>query len=145
MFKWKIVANLTAPLGFTASSLGNHEFDDGVDDLVSYADAVAGAYPLLAANLDFTQEPELTSRIEPSLVVTLRGGVKVGVIGFLTPDTKDLASTGKVKFLDEVTSLRKEAARLRSEAGVNIFVAVGHSGYEQDIRIAKEVRLRLAD
>ena len=34
MFKWRVVANLTRPLGYTAQSLGNHEFDDGVPDLV---------------------------------------------------------------------------------------------------------------
>ena len=39
MFKWSIVANLTSSLGYTASSLGNHEFDDGVSDLEDFTHA----------------------------------------------------------------------------------------------------------
>ncbi len=57
MFKWPIVANLTSYMGYTASSLGNHELDDGVGDLVDYLDATRSAYPTLACNLDTRLEP----------------------------------------------------------------------------------------
>ncbi len=42
---------MTRSLGYTASSLGNHEFDDGVVDLVKFATEVTPVYPLLACNL----------------------------------------------------------------------------------------------
>ena len=51
MLKWKVVANMTKQLGYTASSLGNHEFDDGVGDLVGFASEVTSSFPLLACNL----------------------------------------------------------------------------------------------
>lgn len=138
MFKWHVVANLTSPLGYTASSLGNHEFDDGVRDLEAYAKSVAQAYPLLACNLDLTSEPGLRDLIKPAIVKTI-GGQKVAIIGYVTPDTKELSNTGSVTFLDEVKSIQQEVDRLKAEEGVKIFIAVGHSGYEQDQRIAKEV------
>ena len=75
---------------------------------------------------------------EGSVITTLDDGTKIGIIGFVTPDTKDLASTGKIIFLDEVQSIERELAKLKRE-GVGIFVAVGHSGYEKDLEIAKEV------
>jgi 2',3'-cyclic-nucleotide 2'-phosphodiesterase (5'-nucleotidase family) len=74
-----------------------------------------------------------------SIVVTVRGNIKVGIIGYVTPETKDLASTGNVVFLDEVESIRREVNRLRRRR-VTIFIAVGHSGYKMDQKIAAEVR-----
>ncbi len=139
MFKWRIVANLTTPIGYTASSLGNHEFDDGVEDLVHFLDATAHAFPTVACNLELSAEPELAQRLKCSVVETMSNNWKVGIVGYLTPDTKQLASTGRVVFKDEVESIRKEVERLR-QRGVNIVIAVGHSGYEMDKRIAREVR-----
>ena len=50
-----------------------------------------------------------------------------------------LSSPGKkIKFLDEVEAVKKEAARLKSQ-GVNIIIAVGHAGIDVDINIAKNV------
>ena len=64
MFKWSIVANLTSRLGYTATSLGNHELDDGVGDLIQFVDATRNVYPNLACNLDMSKEPELAKRIK---------------------------------------------------------------------------------
>ena len=139
MFKWRIVANLTSTMGYTATSLGNHELDDGVDDLVKFVDATKSAYPSLACNLDMSAEPELAQRVQGSHVERLSDGTLVGVVGFVTPDTKDLASTGDIVFLEEVASIRKEVERLR-KLGVKIIIALGHSGYEKDLEIAREVR-----
>jgi 5'-nucleotidase len=71
-------------------------------------------------------------------VVKEVGGRRVGIIGYVTPETKDLASTGKVKFLSEIQSIRNEAQRLKTQ-GVDIIIAVGHSGYEVDQEIGKQV------
>ena len=47
MFKWRVVANLTSSLGYDASCLGNHEFDDGCADLEAFSNAIEDSYPLL--------------------------------------------------------------------------------------------------
>ena len=43
--------NFDCLTGYTASSLGNHEFDDGVGDLVKFAREVTDTFPVLACNL----------------------------------------------------------------------------------------------
>ena len=43
----------------------------------------------------------------------------------------DSSKPGKVKFLDEVESINKEAQRLKNQ-GINIIIAVGHSGFIKD-------------
>ncbi|KAK5641699.1 hypothetical protein RI129_010246 [Pyrocoelia pectoralis] len=45
-----------------------------------------------------------------------------------------------MKFLDEVESIRDESERLNA-SGVKIIIALGHSGYEMDKMIAREVPL----
>ena len=117
------------------------EFDDGVDQLVDFLRATDDSYPTLACNLDLSEEPQLRSLLRPSKIVHLGPGnrIKVGVIGYVTPETKDLASTGRVVFLDEVESIRKEAEKLK-RAGAKIIIALGHSGYEMDMKIAEEVQ-----
>jgi len=65
-------------------------------------------------------------------------GKKIGIIGYLTPETEVLSSSENVIFKDEVQSIREEVEKLK-EQGVNIFIALGHSGFETDKRIAREV------
>ena len=65
-------------------------------------------------------------------------GTKIGVIGYLTPETKVLSQSGNVKFLDEVESIKREVTILKNQ-GVKILIAVGHSGFATDKKIAAEV------
>lgn len=63
--------------------------------------------PILAANLDFSQELDLqnATALKPSMVFTLND-TKVGIIGYLTPETTSMATTGQVKFLPEIESIK---------------------------------------
>lgn len=117
--------------------MGNHEFDDGVKGLVPFLNNVT--FPVVTANLDLSNEPSMqhTKSLKPSVILTAKGR-KIGVIGFLTPETKHLSRTGNVTFIDEVESVSKEAKKLTSE-GCNIIIALGHSGYQADLRIAEKV------
>jgi len=137
MFKWRVVANLTSSLGYDASCLGNHEFDDGVADLEAFSNAIEDSYPLLACNIDVTQEPGLKGKIKPYIIKTV-GRQKIAIIGYVTPDTKDLSNTGNVVLKDEILSIRKVVKEVRQK-GVNIIIALGHSGYDKDLEIAKRV------
>ena len=142
MFKWPIVANLTNALGYTASSLGNHEFDDGDRDLQNFTKAVP--YPMLACNVDLKQQPALNALIKPSITKQiLHRGIKreVGIIGYVTPDTRELSNAGaNVKFVDEISELQKEVRKMKLR-GIKIIIAVGHSGYKKDLEIAKKVTI----
>jgi len=68
-------------------SLGNHEFDDGVRDVESFLRNIT--IPVVASNLDLTDEPVLAS--EPNLMkskVLTVNGRRIGIIGYLTPETE---------------------------------------------------------
>lgn len=66
-------------------TLGNHEFDDGVDTLISYLEGIEGI-PTVISNLNTTAVPDLDKHLLPSLVFTFND-TKVGIVGYLTTDT----------------------------------------------------------
>jgi len=66
-------------------TLGNHEFDDGIDTLVSYLDGIKNI-PTVVSNLNTTAEPTLDKYLLPSIVFTINS-TKVGIVGYLTTDT----------------------------------------------------------
>ncbi|CAK1586814.1 unnamed protein product [Parnassius mnemosyne] len=137
IYKWKIAAEFINALQPDAVSLGNHEFDNGVSGLTPFIENLT--CPVLAANLILTKVPELASEtnLRKSVVFNV-SGVAVGVVGYLTPETKMLAVHNNVEYVDEIVALKEEVTNLKLE-GVNIIIALGHSGYLKDIEIAKDV------
>lgn len=60
----------------------------------------------MAANLILDKEPQLNNEhLKPSYVFTI-GGVKVGIVGYLTPETKEVASPNNVEFIDEIEAIK---------------------------------------
>ena len=118
-------------------SLGNHDFDEGIPGLTPFIRNLT--CPVLAANLILTEEPELQAETNllKSVVFDING-VQVGVIGYLTPETRVVAIGNNVNYIEEVTAIRQEASVLKNK-GVQILIALGHSGFLKDLEIAKEV------
>lgn len=61
----------------------------------------------MAANLNLDEEPELKSatKLQNSVVLTVNGH-QVGIIGYLTIETKNVAVPNKVEFTDEIEALK---------------------------------------
>ncbi|XP_065367554.1 protein 5NUC-like [Calliphora vicina] len=134
VFKDNITAAFLNKLQPDAISLGNHEFDENVAGLVPFLNAVT--FPVLTTNLDVRKEPALAKakNFYNSTILDVRG-VKVAVIGYLTPETKYLTVPNEVEFMDEIVSINEEAERIKKQ-GINIIIALGHSGYLKDQEIA---------
>jgi len=131
--KWRISAHFANLLNLTAMSLGNHEFDDGIDGLLPFLDAVN--FPVLASNIQTDREPEMVGKTAKSVVIEV-GGRKIGIIGYTYPEAQVASNTGSLLFTDEIEAINNEAEILRNR-GVNILIALGHSGYSRDLEIAR--------
>ncbi|NP_001040490.1 ecto-nucleotidase precursor [Bombyx mori] len=136
-YKWKIAAEFINALQPDAVSLGNHEFDDGVEGVIPFIRNVT--MPVLAANLILTKVPELKQEpnLRNTIIITINN-IQMGIIGYLTPDTKFMAQHNDVEYEDEVVAIRREVKKLKEE-NVKIIIALGHSGLTKDLQIAKEV------
>ena len=132
IFKYQPVIEFSNLLNYTCGSLGNHDWDDGGEGLKPFVKQAN--FPLLAVNILSETVPEVRS----SVVVTVRG-VKIGIIGYITPETVTISNPGnRTYFYDIIPSVREEAKTLKS-FGVNILVAVGHAGYSLDKELARSV------
>jgi len=133
-------------LGLDVSAVGNHEFDEGVTELLRMQNGgchpvdgcdtghtYAGAdFQFLAANVVYkdTGEP-----IFPASTVKTVGGVKVGFIGLTLKGTPLIVSANgitTVNFLDEATSINAAAQKLTSQ-GVRTIVVLLHEGGAQNV------------
>jgi 2',3'-cyclic-nucleotide 2'-phosphodiesterase (5'-nucleotidase family) len=125
-------------MGFDVGTLGNHEFDRGVAEMLKQVNGGTSTidpeitfdppnFPVVDANVisDATKQPLL-----PPYAVKTIGGVKVGIIGATTITTPTIVTTGAtdgVTFVDEATAINKYVAELEGK-GVHSFVVVIHEG-----------------
>jgi len=95
-------------------------------------------FPLVSGNLDLSQSNVLKGKISKTLVLDV-GGQKIGIVSALATDTAETSSPGpNVIFQDEAESLKADVAALEAE-GVNKIIAIPHTGFVKDKRLAAEV------
>ena len=119
----------TNMMGFDVGAVGNHEFDEGGDELTRVLQG--SRYQWLAAN---TVSPETGATFLPPYKVIERGGVRVGFIGVTTDDTPTWLLPEfkrEYRFLDISETVNRWVAELRSR-GVEAIVVLAHSGAFQE-------------
>lgn len=136
LFKYNVTSKFVNMLKMDAMALGNHEFDDGISGLIPFVQNAE--FPILCCNCDAKEEPELGKLIKKSMTMTV-GEKEIGIIGYITPDTSFLADSGKLVFTKETECLTEESEKMKSK-GINIIIAVGHSGYTTEQEMANEVK-----
>ncbi len=112
-------------MGFDVGAVGNHEFDEGGDELMRVLKG--SRYQWLAAN---TVDPETGATFLPPYKVIERSGVRVGFIGVTTDDTPTWLLPEfkrEYRFLDISETVNRWVPELRSR-GVEAIVVLAHSG-----------------
>lgn len=117
-------------MGYDAATLGNHEFDNGLDSLA--AKLKKAKFPVVCANYKFPGCPELEKVIKEWIVIE-RQGVKIGIFG-LSPNMDGLTFTSTVErmqYLDPVEVSKKMVSVLR-EQRCDLIVCLSHLGYDPE-------------
>ncbi|MEX3514047.1 bifunctional UDP-sugar hydrolase/5'-nucleotidase [Corynebacterium sp. LK2536] len=115
-------------MGVEASAVGNHEFDQGFDDLTGRI-IPKSDYPVLGANVLKDGQPAM----EASHVSEI-DGVKVGYVGTVTQLTAEKVAPSAIEgitFTDPVEATNKEATRLKESGEADVVVALMHEDAEQ--------------
>lgn len=76
-------------------SLGNHEFDDGLKGLYPFLENLKTK--VVVCNIDASKVPKFAEHVAPSTIIEITGE-RIGIIGYLTPETKFLSSAGKYRY-----------------------------------------------
>ena len=131
MFKGDVEVGLMNRMGYDAATIGNHEFDFGLDNMARIFKMAN--FPIVCSNYDFTGTP-CEGLVKPYIILK-RKGVKIGVFG-LSPEMKGLVSakncTG-VKFLDPGTTAARMARLLKERERCDLVICISHLGWEDSL------------
>ena len=114
-------------MGTHAIALGNHEFDYGQDTLRARLRELRA--PVLGVNVTDTTGRD-AAWVPDDTIITLDGGVKIGVIGIAdpaTPRTTRAIYVADLRFLEPAQLIRERAVALRAR-GARRVLLVAHLG-----------------
>ncbi len=119
-----LVAAMNA-IGYDAIATGNHDFEFGAETLCRLRKEAR--FPILAANV--VSPPNAACRSFPPFVIRQVGGVRVAILGMVTPSTPHWVPPEDLQgyeFRDIVETAQQYVPRLRREADLVLIVV--HSG-----------------
>lgn len=126
-------------MGLDASSLGNHDLDAGLTELLRktrgecaptgcvWPEFKGAAFPYLAVNM---LDAETGKTILPTHKIVTVGGIKIALVGAVTKDTPKVIIAKAIrglKFIDEADAFNALIPQLRAE-GAQLLVAMMHEG-----------------
>lgn len=120
---------------FDIGTVGNHEFDEGVHELLRLihggtheetGDFGGSNFPWIVANVIYEETGE---PILPPYKVLKSNGMDIGFIGVVTTETPNIvipSGVEGIKFIDEVEAINKSVAELKNK-GVKAIVVLAHN------------------
>lgn len=120
-------------VGLDYSVLGNHEFDIRTNELLDRIKE--SKFTWLGTNVVDTKTGKIFAGM-PQFIIRSIGGVKIGFIGFLLPETKETSSIeAHLNVTDYCESARKLVPEIRS-LGAQVVVGLTHLFMHQDKKLA---------
>lgn len=138
LFKGEVEVKAMNLMGYDAATLGNHEFDYGLEILEKVVREAN--FPIVSSNYDFSQTA-LKNLIKPFIILK-KDGVRIGVIG-INIQPRGLIATGNyegMKFLDPVKTANEMAELLTTKYKCDMIVCLSHLGYNADLNLAESTR-----
>ena len=140
----EIEFKLMSEMKYDAATLGNHDFDNGLDGLKKQLKHAS--FPFLTSNYDF-KKTILRNKFK-SYKVYEKQGVKIGVFGLgikldgLVP--KELYK--ETKYIDPILVANKVSDKLKNKLNCDLVICLSHLGLEyqsnkvSDIMVAKNTK-----
>lgn len=113
-------------MGYDAGTLGNHEFDNGVDTLAEVLRMAQ--FPIVCANYDVQGTP-LEGLVVPYTILHKKG-LRIGVFGIgVNPNSLiAMKNFSPVRYLDPLSSAQKMATTLRHDKHCDVVICLSHQG-----------------
>jgi len=144
LYGGELELKLMSEMGYDAATIGNHDFDAGIDGL--YKQLPNANFPLINGNYDFSNTV-MNGKVIPYKIFK-KDQIKIGVLGVgieldgLVPKTL----YKETRYLDPIANANKYAAILKKEEKCDYVICLSHLGYKyqdntvSDIVLAKSSR-----
>lgn len=126
-FKGDLILKIMSKMGYEAGTLGNHEFDNGLNDILSALKCAA--FPIVNSNYDFS-DTVLAGHTKSHLILK-KGGVKVGIYG-LGIELFGLVTKqnyGDTRYLNPLETALKMEHLLKKEHNCDLVICLSHLGF----------------
>lgn len=133
---------LMSKLKYDAATIGNHDFDNGIDGL--YAQLPHASFDFISSNYDF-KNTVMDGNTYPHRIFT-KDGVKIGIFG-LGVELKGLVNDHlfkETKYLDPIEIATDMSRILKQEKKCDLVICLSHLGYEYDSNKVSDVKLAKA-
>ncbi|MBK8299712.1 MAG: metallophosphatase [Chitinophagaceae bacterium] len=129
LYKGEPEIKAMSSMKYDATTIGNHDFDAGMENLATQLSRHAN-FPMLIANYDFTGTP-MEYKTQPYKIFK-KGKLKIGVFGVgiegrgLIPDSL----FGATKYLDPISKANEVAGKLKADEKCDMIICLSHLGYK---------------
>ena len=127
MFKGDVEVGLMNQMGIDASTIGNHEFDFGLENMARVFKQAN--FPILCSNYDFTGT--VMEGLTKPYIIIKRNGLKIGVFA-VCPKLKGLVSDKNcvgVGYLDPGKVALETATMLKQKEKCDMVICISHLGW----------------
>lgn len=130
LYKGRVEVLAYNKMQYDAVTLGNHEFDNGIDTLA--ARLREATFKVVCTNYEVSGTP--LEGVVKKTVIFSRAGWKIGVIGLgVNPEGLILKSNfGDVQYLEPIAVANHYADSLKQHCGCDVVVALSHLGSAYD-------------
>ncbi|MBR2238966.1 MAG: metallophosphatase [Prevotella sp.] len=128
MFEGDVEIGLMNRMGIDASTIGNHEFDFGLENMARLFRKAN--FPIVCSNYDFA-DTELKDIVKPYIIIN-RKGVKIGVFA-LCPPLEGLVAAknyGPLRFLDPAETASRMVSLLKKKMKCDMVICISHLGWK---------------
>ena len=135
---------LMSKMGYDAATIGNHDFDNGIDGL--FAQLPHAQFQFVSANYNFSNTV-LDGHVKPYQVF-VKDGVKIGVFG-LGIELEGLVGKDLYKetqYLDPLEVAKETVRKLKEDEKCNLVICLSHLGYNyrsekiSDMKLAQQTK-----
>lgn len=136
LFHGRVEAQAMNLMKYDAGTLGNHEFDYGLDTLKMIINKLD--FPILNCNYDFSKTV-LKNDVRPYIILN-KFGLKIGVLG-VGVDPEGLVQKNKyegMEFKPAISSVNFYAKILKESKKCDLIICLSHIGYNDDVKLAEQ-------
>lgn len=127
LFKGDVEVELMNEMGYDASTIGNHEFDFGMDNMARLFKKAK--FPIICSNYDLSETP-LKDLVKPYTIIK-RNGVKIGLFA-LDPQLEGLVFKNnyqKARYLDPIATANEMGTLLKKKKKCDVVICISHLGW----------------
>ena len=128
--KGKSTVDMLNAIGVDYMVLGNHEWDFGPE--ITRERVWQSNFTVLASNVIDKEGLPVDGTVRTAMEGV--GPFRVGIMGLVTPNTKDVSNPQTDQFLP-IMDTAKELAKELKVQGANLIVAIGHLDYVEDMEL----------